>query len=186
VKDPDPVGWTDSELLRLSGKRNQNAFLALYRRHQGVVFRYALHMSGRRDVAEEVTQETFIALLGETNAFKPERGSVQGYLIGIARNRVRKHLAELNRWVDDTEIREEISSVFEQADKEQELNALREAILSLPANYREVLVLCDLEGLDYADAAGQLGCPVGTVRSRLHRARGILASKLRRKSGCSV
>jgi len=59
------------------------------------------------------------------------------------------------------------------------LDALRRAVLALPRRYREVVVLCDLEEVDYADAAEALGCPIGTVRSRLHRARALLLDKLK-------
>jgi RNA polymerase sigma-70 factor (ECF subfamily) len=58
------------------------------------------------------------------------------------------------------------------------IEALRRAVQALPRRYREVVVLCDLEEVDYADAAVALGCPIGTVRSRLHRARGLLLDKL--------
>jgi RNA polymerase sigma-70 factor (ECF subfamily) len=60
----------------------------------------------------------------------------------------------------------------------EDRDSLRAAILTLPAVYREALVLCDLSELDYRDAARVTGCSVGTVRSRLHRARNLLASKL--------
>jgi RNA polymerase sigma-70 factor (ECF subfamily) len=76
--------------------------------------------------------------------------------------------------------------LLEALSKEQELRDLRAAVLSLPPNYREVVVLCDLEGLDYSHAAGHLGCPVGTVRSRLHRARSILAAKMLKRVRCSA
>jgi len=61
----------------------------------------------------------------------------------------------------------------------ERVDALRRAVSSLPRRYREVVVLCDLEEVDYAEAAAALGCPIGTVRSRLHRARMMLAGKLR-------
>jgi RNA polymerase sigma-70 factor (ECF subfamily) len=61
----------------------------------------------------------------------------------------------------------------------ERVEALRRAVISLPRRYREVVVLCDLEEVDYAEAAAALGCPIGTVRSRLHRARLLLAEKLR-------
>lgn len=64
----------------------------------------------------------------------------------------------------------------------QEVDALRRAVLSLPLRYREVVVLCDLEELSYRDAAVSLDCAVGTVRSRLHRARALLAAKMRVRS----
>jgi RNA polymerase sigma-70 factor (ECF subfamily) len=69
-------------------------------------------------------------------------------------------------------------------DRQQDLALLRSAILSLPLKYREAVVLCDLEELDYETAARRIGCAVGTVRSRLHRARAILGAKLRRRDGC--
>ena len=56
--------------------------------------------------------------------------------------------------------------------------ALRRALLELPVRYREAIVLCDLQELSYADAADALGCAVGTVRSRLHRGRALLARRL--------
>ena len=61
------------------------------------------------------------------------------------------------------------------------IEALRRAVLALPRRYREVVVLCDLEEVDYGEAAVVLGCPIGTVRSRLHRARALLLEKLSQK-----
>jgi RNA polymerase sigma-70 factor (ECF subfamily) len=59
------------------------------------------------------------------------------------------------------------------------IDAVRQAILALPAHYREVVVLCSLHEMNYEQAAEAIGCPVGTVRSRLHRARAMLIDKLR-------
>jgi RNA polymerase sigma-70 factor (ECF subfamily) len=179
---------SDGELLRLSSKGNENAFLTLFRRHEGPVFRFALHMSGRRETAEEVTQEVFLTLLSEEKLYAEERGALQGYLIGVARNKVRRHLAEA-RVFDSAELGQPSSSgadLLEHLSKGQEIEGLRSAILSLPPNYREVVVLCDLEDVTYAQAAQQLGCAVGTVRSRLHRARAILSAKLRKCERCRV
>jgi RNA polymerase sigma-70 factor (ECF subfamily) len=175
---------SDSDLLRLSSKGNEDAFLALYRRHQGPVFRFALHMSGRKEMAEEVTQDVFMKLLSEPKLYTADRGPLQAYLIGIARNKVRRQLAHGRTLAPDSCLPDEGNSVFEGFSKAQDVAALRNAILSLPPNYREVVVLCDLEDLDYARAAQQLGCAIGTVRSRLHRARAILGAKLRKRQGC--
>ncbi|MBV8551670.1 MAG: RNA polymerase sigma factor [Acidobacteriaceae bacterium] len=189
-KPPAKDELSDYDLLRLSRKGNEEAFLLLYRRHQGAVFRFALHMSGSRETAEEVTQEVFLAILTDAKPYVAERAPLQAYLIGVARNQVRRQLRdagaiafdaeEANRklWNDCAE------QLVDQLSREQELGTLRAAILSLPPNYREVVVLCDLEGADYAEAAMQLGCAVGTVRSRLHRARSILEAKLRRRERC--
>jgi RNA polymerase sigma-70 factor, ECF subfamily len=179
---------SDGELLQLSRKRNEDAFLTLFRRHEGPVFRFALHMSGRRETAEEVTQEVFLTLLSKEKLYVEERGALQGFLIGVARNKVRRHLAQ-TRVFDSAELVQPSSSgadLLENLSKGQEIEWLRGAILSLPPNYREVVVLCDLEDLTYTQAAQQLGCAIGTVRSRLHRARAILSMKLRRFEGCRV
>ena len=178
---------TDSDLLRLSAKGDEEAFLILYRRHQGLVFRFALHMSGCRETAEEVTQEVFLAMLSDGHQYSPQRGPFDSYLIGMARNQVRRQLRRLrppgHREADahPAAAIEANEDTLAALTKEQELRALREAILKLPLNYREAIVLCDLEGMDYTDAAEQLGCAVGTVRSRLHRARSLLEAKLRKQ-----
>ena len=73
------------------------------------------------------------------------------------------------RWIDDPLL---------DLTQREGIDALRRAVQALPRRYREVVVLCDLEEVDYADAAVALGCPIGTVRSRLHRARGLLLDKI--------
>ncbi|MBV8865358.1 MAG: RNA polymerase sigma factor, partial [Acidobacteriaceae bacterium] len=175
-------------------KRDEEAFLILYRRHQGPVFRFALHMSGSRDTAEDVTQEVFMAMLTEADKYLPDHSPLQAYLIGIARNHVRRHLRTIRERPD--RIGPDSGShgdyLIDELSRDQDLTALRKAILSLPPAYREIIVLCDLESIDYVNAASQLGCPVGTVRSRLHRARVILQAKLcgrekrQRSGGCVV
>lgn len=187
----------DVELLRLSAAGSEQAFLILYRRHRGPVFRFALHMSGNRETAEEVTQEVFLAMLSDAHRYVAERGSLEPYLIGVARNHVRRQLRE-ERPISagNREPSQRTASaqpeLLEALSKEEELRALHLAILSLPPNYREVVALCELEGLSYSQVAGQLGCAIGTVRSRLHRARSILERKLRTqdnsraREGCPV
>ncbi len=73
---------------------------------------------------------------------------------------------------------------FDDLSRREIIEAVRQAVLSLPPAYREVAVLCELQEMEYRDAASILKCPVGTVRSRLHRARTMLISKLR--AGCLV
>ncbi len=179
---------SDGELLRLSSKGDEDAFLILFRRHEGPVFRFALHMSGRRETAEEVTQEVFLTLLSERRLYAEGQGALQGYLIGVARNKVRRHLAEARTFGSESGVERGSTGaeVLDYLSKGQELGFLRNAILSLPPAYREVVVLCELEDLTYSQAAQQLGCAVGTVRSRLHRARKILSAKLRKGERCPV
>jgi RNA polymerase sigma-70 factor, ECF subfamily len=174
----------DHQLLRLGRSGDEKAFLALYHRRGQSVFRFALHMSGSREVAEEVVQEVFLALLDGRAAVDEDRGPLEGYLIGMARNRVHSVTRDARRFkcIEDHETVPEAGS----SSPNNELRTLRKAILALPERYRAVTVLCDLEELSYADAAQRLGCNIGTVRSRLHRARAILESKLRGKKQCPV
>lgn len=173
---------SDSELLQRFSQGSDTAFLALYRRHQGSVFRFSLHMSGSREVAEEVTQDVFLALLAGARQFDDTRGSLEGYLIGIARHQVRRHVKDASRQATGELFSNLLADPAPDLQRAQDLFRLRQAILSLPANYREVVVLCEVEELAYEEAARRLQCAVGTVRSRLHRARRILLAKMQRQT----
>jgi RNA polymerase sigma-70 factor, ECF subfamily len=179
-------GETDDELLLRLQSGDEEAFLELYRRRQAGLFRFALHMSGSSPLAEDVTQEVFLALLREDCGFDPERGTLSGYLYGIARRLILRHVERGRSTVMlDTDSEDAGQAHLAVTDdplvdltRREGIDALRRAVQSLPARYREVVVLCDLEEVDYADAAVALNCPIGTVRSRLHRARGLLLEKL--------
>jgi RNA polymerase sigma-70 factor (ECF subfamily) len=181
-----PSPDTDDELLMRMRHGDEQAFVSLYRRRQSAIYRFAMHMSGSAPTAEDVTQEVFLALIREDCGFDPERGSLSAYLFGIARKLVLRYLERgrpdmpLESYGDET-LRPELAAAdnpLVDLTRKETLDALRRAVLALPRRYREVVVLCDLEELDYADAAVALGCPIGTVRSRLHRARALLLEKL--------
>ncbi|HXA83473.1 MAG TPA: RNA polymerase sigma factor [Candidatus Dormibacteraeota bacterium] len=176
----------DQELLRQLSKGNEAAFTALYERYQGPVYRFVLHMSGHTATAEEVTQEVFTLLIGNPRGYNGDKGSVGGYLFGIARNLTRRVLerARLDmpieeEWLDTGEagFTSDLDVLSELSNTEL-LEYLRKAVLALPEQYREVVALCDLEEMSYADAAALLECSQGTVASRLHRARAMLKTKL--------
>ena len=180
---------SDEDLLLRLRRGDEQAFLILYHKLHPPIYRFARNMTGSVAVAEDVTQEVFLALLREDFGYVPDRGTLSGYLFGIARKLVLRHL-ERNHVVAEQEIRSLEAGRGERlraaafADpmvellEREGLEELRRAVLSLPRRYREVVVLCDLEETDYAVAAQLLGCPVGTVRSRLHRARALLLEKL--------
>jgi RNA polymerase sigma-70 factor (ECF subfamily) len=164
---------------------DEQAFTALYRRHQGLVYRFALQMSGRTEIAEEVTQDVFMVLMRGRKQYDPERGPLPAYLYGVARNHVRR---ALGRERSSPLQMDEASAgdVLGDLTRGEQLTSLRQAILKLPAPYREAIVLCELHELDYEAAAGIMGCPVGTVRSRLHRARALLTAKMGASDRCSI
>ena len=177
---------SDDDLLLLMRNGDEQAFVALYRRRHPALYRFAQHMSGSTTVAEDITQEVFLALIRDECGYDPDRGTLSGYLFGIARKLVLRHL-ERGRSDVALEAGGEEPAWPELAVNDDPLmdlthregiDALRRAVQALPRRYREVVVLCDLEEVDYADAALILACPIGTVRSRLHRARALLLEKL--------
>jgi RNA polymerase sigma-70 factor (ECF subfamily) len=160
------------------------AFAKLFARFQGPIFRYAAHMCGR-DAADDVVQETFLALLRRPDRYDSTRGTVVSYLFGIARHFVLKRLtsrevASLDGDPDEHQSADPVDqpTVLDSLTREETIDAVRVAIQSLPPAYREVVVLCELQEMSYAAAADVVQCPVGTVRSRLHRARSLLVMKL--------
>jgi RNA polymerase sigma-70 factor (ECF subfamily) len=181
---------SDDELLRLMVAGDESAFVTLYRRRQGGIYRFALQMSGSQAIAEDVTQEVFMVLMSEARNYDPAKGSLVGYLYGVARNHVLRSLSRDRSFVSIGEGYEEDAEtahkqLVAQADplgdltRSEMIESVRQAITALPSHYREVVVLCDLHEMSYAEAAQVLGCAVGTIRSRLHRARALLIEKLR-------
>lgn len=176
---------SDDDLLRRASEGDENAFNTLYSRHQGGIFRFALQMTGSRSAAEEVTQDVFVALIRGIG-FVSSRGSLSGYLYGIAHKCVMKQFDRDRRLVslDEEEYPEPAVDATPLRDLTQTeaVEALRNAVLSLPSAYREAVVLCDLEELSYSEAAEAMGIPVGTVRSKLNRGRELLVKKLKSSS----
>lgn len=194
----------DIELMRRLSTGDEGAFLEFYRRYQGGLYRFAVHMAGRPEAAADVVQETFLTLIRHAAKFDEEKGSPAAFLYGIARNHIRKLHEKEGRYVslvEDGASNGETpnwngdsgyangkgnhtgslpqESVLDGLERTEIVNLLRHAVLTLPDHYREPVTLCDLEGKSYIEAAALLGCPVGTVRSRLNRARSILLEKLR-------
>jgi RNA polymerase sigma-70 factor (ECF subfamily) len=143
-------------------------------------------MSGESHIAEEVTQETFMMLIRKPSAFDETRGALVSWLLGIARNITRRTLGGScdGEPLDESTELASPSDVLNDLTRQETIEAVRQAVGSLPAAYREVVVLCDLQEMDYRDAAAALDCPVGTVRSRLHRARTMLMAKLQTGMRC--
>ena len=170
----------DQQLLRSIARGDEAAFAELYARYSASLFRFALHMSGNSATAEEAMQETFLTIIREPGAYDPKRGAVAAFLFGIVRVHVRRATEKERAFVPSDELESRSTHDSEAAPaRDDELAQVRRAVGSLPARYREVVVLCDLEELSYERAAAILQCPVGTVRSRLHRARALLMQRMR-------
>jgi RNA polymerase sigma-70 factor (ECF subfamily) len=185
-----PTNISDSELLERMISGDEEAFISLYRRRQSGVYRFALQMSGSEAIAEDVTQEVFMTLISEAEKYDLAKGSLQAFLYGIARNFVLRKIEKESRFVAMTDEADEnpfqaseqfisVSDPLGDLTRSETIESVRQAVLALPARYREVVVLCDLHEMSYAEAATAMDCAVGTVRSRLHRARSLLAEKLR-------
>ena len=171
---------SDEELYRRSVAGDEDAFTALYRKHQGAVYRFALRMSGAEAVAEEVTQEVFLLLIRDPDRFRAELGALPAFLIGVARRFVLRRFERDGRQValEDEPEAQETAGPSQDFERRNQIEVVRRAVSGLPVRYREVVVLCELGETSYEDAARALGCPVGTVRSRLNRARALLKAKL--------
>jgi RNA polymerase sigma-70 factor (ECF subfamily) len=179
---------SDAELLRQMLAGDASAFASLYDRCQGGIYRFALRMCDSESIAQDVTHDVFLALMRDGEQYDPARGTLVAYLYGIARNRVFQLLKRERNFVSMDEDAEEFmwteaaiapDDPLVELSRNETIEAVRQAIMALPAHYREVVLLCNLHELSYEQAASVIGCAVGTVRSRLHRARLLLLEKLR-------
>jgi RNA polymerase sigma-70 factor (ECF subfamily) len=184
---PPARGHTDDAplLARVAAGETQ-AFETLFDRYHATVYRFARQMGTPHEAADDITQEVFLALARNAARFDPRIGSVATYLYGITRNLLRRTL----RWnaahpevelevVGDEPPDDPTQDAHTRLELQQALGTLRLAIAQLPTRYREVIVLCELHELTYDEAARVVGCPIGTIRSRLNRARHLLAERCR-------
>jgi RNA polymerase sigma-70 factor (ECF subfamily) len=177
----------DKDLVELMVAGSRGALETLFRRHHRSVYRFCVQMTGSKDLAEDLTQEVFVALAERRAWYEPEKGLFSTYLYGIARRLVlrrgrrRRSVAEVR--VDLLEMDDRVAAASsdptEELARAETIRVLRRAIVRLPVHYREIVVLCELSGLSYEQAAEVVGCPVGTVRSRLSRARKLLVDRCR-------
>jgi RNA polymerase sigma-70 factor (ECF subfamily) len=178
----------DDALLRRSAKGDEEAFACLYQRHQAAIYRFALRMTGNPWAAEEIVQDVFMTLVREPKKYDPQRGALGAFLYGVARNRVMKHRERAPRELPLEESGEITGETMARitdhrtpahwAEFGERREHVRAAVLELPVEFREAIVLCELEELSYEEAAKALDCPIGTIRSRLHRGRALLLAKL--------
>ncbi|GBD23423.1 ECF RNA polymerase sigma factor SigE [bacterium HR29] len=171
---------TDEELVLLSKNGSLDAFNRLVERHQSAVYAVTYRLLGERTAAEDATQETFIAAFRALHGFRS--GSVRAWLLRIAANQAKDQLrarrrrpalsleaqtSAAERTRTDTVAEDPVTAAEQRARR----SALQQALLELPFEQRAVVVLIDVQGYGYEEASRVLGEPVGTVKSRLFRAR---------------
>jgi RNA polymerase sigma-70 factor, ECF subfamily len=183
-----PDTSSDSELVRRAVDGQRDAFEAIYNRYQAIVYRFARAMTGSPTIADDVTQEVFVSVMRDLERYDAQRAGLSTYLYGVARNVTRARLRRERRFTPIEDITVDglepasADDPFAMIARARDLARLRTAIIELPSRYRELVILCDLHELSYAQAATVIGIPVGTVRSRLSRARLRLAQRLRPES----
>jgi RNA polymerase sigma-70 factor (ECF subfamily) len=174
----------DSHYMARLAAGDATALRPLYEKHGRALLRFSAAMCRSRQAAEDLVHDTFVALLREPFSFDPSLGSVYGYLCGVLRHRVSRYYRHQKRWValdtEDESVEPQAPSqnAADEIARSEETAAFRKAMLELPLQHREIIALCDLEELPYAAVANILQVPVGTVRSRLHRARALLTIRL--------
>src|SRR5437867_4586169 len=179
----------DDVLLRRAAKGDEEAFTLLYRRNQAALYRFALRMTGSTWAAEEIVQDVLMTLMRDPKKYDAARGTLGGFLYGVTRNRVLKHIERSPQREVPLEEKSEngtgsgivlldATTPAIQAEKRERVEQVWAAVLDLPAEFREAVVLCELEERSYEEAAQMSGCPIGTIRSRLHRGRALLMARL--------
>lgn len=176
-------------LLARLREGDESAFVALYRLHRDAVYRFALLRTGAAAQAADVTQETFLHLMTRPEQYDPARGSLAAWLCGVARNLARRESRDREDATDPEEFsgdavsRPDLVDANGPAEKllaSETAEQVRAALAAVAPHYRDVLILCELSDLSYAEAAQVCGIDIGTVRSRLSRGRAQLAIQLSR------
>jgi RNA polymerase sigma-70 factor, ECF subfamily len=172
----------DGKLLQLMIAGEERGFVSLYQKYQSRVYRFSLQIGGTQHLAEEVTQETFLAMIRAPHKYEATRGPLLLYLFGIARNLAWKSMRRDRLFVAAAD-HEELPAIsapdaVTDLSRQEQAAQVRQAVVCLPHKYREVVVLCSLQELSYEEAATVLRCSIGTVRSRMHRAKQLLLRRL--------
>jgi RNA polymerase sigma-70 factor (ECF subfamily) len=168
---------SEADLVREARQGGEKAFLAIYHRHRSSVFQFAWRLTGSQSVAEDVTQECFLALVRGT-AFDADRGGLRTYLFGIARNLMLRRLRVAEREAEEAGEAAAPIDVLGKLLEAERSELLAGAIAKLPMLQREAIVLFTFEELPLEEIAKITGVDAGTVKSRLHRARESLRSAL--------
>ncbi len=184
---------TDAELMALVSRADETAFAELYDRYERSVYSLVFFKLKNESDAEDVTEEVFIKLWQRASAYA-ERGSVGAYIMTVAKNAATDHLRKkqdtlsltleaedgsTNGGREERELADTSNGPEDEVLRLERIEAVRSAIGSLPEHHSEVITLCDINEMSYRDAADVLSVDIGTVKSRLSRARRALRELLK-------
>ena len=178
----DGAGLTDGELLeRFINQQDEAAFEALVRLHGAMVLGVCRRIVQNEEDAEDAFQATFLVLVRRAASIRPRR-MVGNWLYGVAQNTALKARAMNNRRRrKEKEMGVRARPQASPADGQQLQTLLDQELQALPDKYRAAIVLCDLESMPIREVSRQLGCPQGTIGTRLARGRRLLAARLTRR-----
>jgi RNA polymerase sigma-70 factor (ECF subfamily) len=178
-----PTGEQDAAIIAGSCQQPER-FAAVFDRHAPVIYRYLLRRVGRGS-ADDLVAETFLVAFAKRRSYDPRRPDARPWLYGIATNVVAQHRRDEVRWCrllatacDEPETPGHADRVVADATAGSVRSLLAKALAGLAGVDRDVLLLVAYEELSYEEVARALAIPVGTVRSRLHRARAQLREAL--------
>jgi RNA polymerase sigma factor (sigma-70 family) len=162
---------SDSELMREVRGGRTASLATLFERHHARLYRYCLRMTGNRSAAEDLVQDVFMRMLKYKSTFKDDSEFVP-WMFGIGRNACLAHLrrAASDHLTDADVDATPAEEAAEDSHRDGQDDLVRRALLRLPADRREVLVLSRYEYKSYDEIAQALECSVGAVKVRVHRA----------------
>jgi RNA polymerase sigma-70 factor (ECF subfamily) len=177
---------TDVDLVSRCRKGDEAAWRELVAQYGRKVFGLAYRFTGRVDEAEDLTQEVFVKVYQTLERYRPGDGPFGGWLTAVARNhaidRYRRQRQERLRRSEDTEVLERMPAAGEHPvaglERQERASLVHSGLRALPPDLRLPLILCDLQGMAYDEVAAELQIPLGTVKSRINRARIELAKRL--------
>ena len=177
-----PPPEEDRTLLQRVARGDREAFAALYRRFHRPLFGYLLRVTGRQELAEELVDDVLLVVWRKAATFEG-RSKVSSWVFGIAYRKALKRLQRRDRRPHDAPLADAPPAVESHTperawDNRERAAAVAEALSTLPPEQRSVVVLTYYRGLSYPEIADTLGCPVGTVKSRMFHARRKLAALL--------
>jgi RNA polymerase sigma factor (sigma-70 family) len=180
----------DAELWGCATEGDPQAFARLFDRYANAIFTFCLRRTGDRTAAEDLMSTTFLHAWRRRAEMQPAADGPVLWLYGIAANLVRRHLRGVGRRraaiaripVSGAEP-DPSEEIADRLDGARRVDRTLEALMSLPERDQELFALCVWQGLSYEETASALGIPVGTVRSRLSRARSRLRLALEPRSG---